>query len=100
MKYICALILSFILITPTFATSELLHFAQKLVQKGIVKYHFHPEGYELERTLFRQEAVGMALTYSGITFEANYACKNIFIDLSQFAPNYWACRIVENAVEK
>lgn len=75
-------------------------YVDDLVERSIVKYHTNEADYELGRDLLRQEAIGMALTLAGVDFPVDYACQNLFLDVTQNTPNYWACRIIENAVDK
>lgn len=84
----------------SFAASPFMPYVDDLVERSIIKYHPKESAYELDRNLLRQEAIGMALTLSGVDFPVDYACRNLFQDVTQNSPNYWACRIIENAVDK
>lgn len=82
------------------AASPFLPFAQEAVAYWLIKHQKSEKYYELNRTLLRQEAAGMALVMAWVTYPPDYECRNLFADINYHSPNYWACRIVENAVDK
>ena len=69
------------------------------MDRSIIKYQPIESHYEFDRFLFRQESVGIALKLAGITYPHNYVCRGDFKDVSQTEPNYWACLVVEAAVD-
>lgn len=83
----------------SWSESAFLPFAQKLVDRSIIKYQPIEANYEYDRSLLRQESVGIALKLAGITYPHNYQCRNDFLDVAQTEPNYWACLVVEAAVD-
>lgn len=56
--------------------------------------------YRLSESLLRQEAVAFAMKLSNNYVPESYTCRGIFWDVSARRPNSWACRIIENALER
>lgn len=56
--------------------------------------------YRLSESLLRQEAVAFAMRFSNNYVPESYTCRGIFWDVSARRPNSWACRTIENALER
>lgn len=71
--------------------------AQYLASEGFLVERVHAYEYEIDRIIFRQEMVGVALKMKWLILPVNYRCQWYFVDISDSTPNNWICRVVELA---
>ena len=76
--------------------------AQQLSTRGVINYQNACGGYNLDRTITRQEVAAVALkvgetcgSIQNVPPTGQYYCDNIFSDVSSSYPNTWACRVAE-----
>lgn len=85
--------------TPTQNLSNLSD-ADYLATLGYIDKKSSQSLYRLSESLLRQEAVAFAMKLSSTYVPESYTCRWIFWDVSARRPNSWACRTIENALEK
>lgn len=71
--------------------------AQYLARQGYIVSQANSDHYALDRDIFRQEIIGVALKITDTQLVDGYICQNYFDDVSNVVPNNWACRAVEMA---
>ncbi len=71
-----------------------------LAALGYISKKTPASAYKVWDILPRQEAVALAMKLSNAYIPESYICRGIFWDVSARRPNSWACRTIENALER
>ena len=74
--------------------------ADYLATLGYIEKKSSATAYKLTENILRQEVTALAIKVMNIHIPENYTCRGIFADVSANRPNSWACRIIENALDK